>query len=203
MTFSIVATDGVDVGVAVSSKFVAVGAFVPHVEASVGAVATQCYANPRLGKLILALMRQGVHAREAVERAVAQDSERELRQIDAPFLLSRRPGGHGAPRRRLAPRGGAARRVDAAPLAERIGHSVASRSPRGRRGGHLQAHGCRYTPPIYELTIGVRQAAPNSPLLIPTLFLEPISASSSFNCHGILLILNLSVTPCRYVGYFS
>ena len=83
MTFSIVATDGVDVGVAVSSKFVAVGAFVPHVEASVGAVATQCYANPRLGKLILALMRQGVHAKEAVERAVAQDSERELRQIGA------------------------------------------------------------------------------------------------------------------------
>jgi uncharacterized Ntn-hydrolase superfamily protein len=30
MTFSIVATDGVDVGVAVASKFVAVGAFVPH-----------------------------------------------------------------------------------------------------------------------------------------------------------------------------
>ena len=42
MTFSIVATYGVDVGVAVASKFVAVGAFVPHGEVGVGAEATQC-----------------------------------------------------------------------------------------------------------------------------------------------------------------
>jgi uncharacterized Ntn-hydrolase superfamily protein len=56
MTFSIVATDGVDVGAAVASKFAAVGAFVPHGEAGVGAAATQCYANPRLGKAVLALI---------------------------------------------------------------------------------------------------------------------------------------------------
>lgn len=83
MTFSIIATDGVDVGVAVSSKFVAVGAFVPHLEASVGAVATQCYANPKLGKSILALLKQGLSARDAVERALAQDPDREQRQIGA------------------------------------------------------------------------------------------------------------------------
>jgi uncharacterized Ntn-hydrolase superfamily protein len=83
MTFSIVATDGVDVGVAVASKFVAVGAFVPHGEAGVGAVATQCYANPRLGKAVLALIRQGLTAREAVEKALAQDPGKEQRQIGA------------------------------------------------------------------------------------------------------------------------
>ena len=83
MTFSIVATDGVDVGVAVASKFVAVGAFVPHGEAGVGAVATQCYANPRLGKAVLALIRQGLTAREAVEKALAQDPGKEQRQVGA------------------------------------------------------------------------------------------------------------------------
>jgi uncharacterized Ntn-hydrolase superfamily protein len=83
MTFSIVATDGVDVGVAVASKFVAVGAFVPHGEAGVGAVATQCCANPRLGKAVLALIRQRLTAREAVEKALAQDPGKEQRQIGA------------------------------------------------------------------------------------------------------------------------
>lgn len=83
MTFSIVATDGVDVGVAVASKFVAVGAFVPHVETSVGAVATQCYANPSLGRIILSAMRGGSIAEEAVRRALAQDPDREQRQIGA------------------------------------------------------------------------------------------------------------------------
>jgi len=83
MTFSIVATDGVDVGVAVASKFVAVGAFVPHGEAGVGAVATQCYANPRLGKAVLALIRQVLTAWEAVEKALAQDPGREQWQIGA------------------------------------------------------------------------------------------------------------------------
>jgi len=80
VTFSIVASDGVDVGIAVASKFVAVGAVVPHAEAGVGAVATQCYANPRLGKVILALLKH--HSpREALEKALAQDAERELRQV--------------------------------------------------------------------------------------------------------------------------
>ncbi|MFB6490707.1 MAG: DUF1028 domain-containing protein [Thermoproteus sp. AZ2] len=81
MTFSIVATDGTDVGIAVASKFVSVGAIVPHLEAGVGAVATQCYANPRLGKIILELLRQGRGAGEALETALAQDPGREQRQI--------------------------------------------------------------------------------------------------------------------------
>ncbi len=47
MTFSIVArsTDGTAFGVAVASKFLAVGAAVPAAAAGVGAIATQAYAN--------------------------------------------------------------------------------------------------------------------------------------------------------------
>ena len=48
-TFSLVAQDPKtgDLGVAVASKFLAVGAVVPFAEAGVGAIATQSYANPR------------------------------------------------------------------------------------------------------------------------------------------------------------
>ncbi len=58
-TFSIVAFDREtgEIGVAVQSKIVAVGAVVPYAEAGVGAVATQAAANPRYGPLGLALMR--------------------------------------------------------------------------------------------------------------------------------------------------
>ncbi|MGC9131933.1 MAG: PaREP1 family protein, partial [Pyrobaculum sp.] len=86
---------------------------------------------------------------------------------NTPFLLSGRPGGHGARAGLSACPGGAARRIRAAPSTKHVGHNVASRCPRGRRGGRLQAHDRRNTPPIYELTIGVSQAAPNSPSLIP------------------------------------
>jgi len=51
LTFSIVAADPErgDVGVAVASKFIAVGAIVPWAKAGVGAVATQALANVKLG----------------------------------------------------------------------------------------------------------------------------------------------------------
>lgn len=51
MTFSIVGRDARtgDLGVAVASKFLAVGALVPFVQARVGAVATQSYVNPTFG----------------------------------------------------------------------------------------------------------------------------------------------------------
>lgn len=60
-TFSLVAQDPKtgDLGVAVASKFLAVGAVVPFAEAGVGAIATQSYANPRYGPQGLALLRQG------------------------------------------------------------------------------------------------------------------------------------------------
>lgn len=81
MTFSIVATDGIDIGVAVASKFIAVGAVVPHVKARVGAVATQCYANPRLGDAILDLLSKGLAVNEALDKALSSDPGREDRQL--------------------------------------------------------------------------------------------------------------------------
>lgn len=58
-TFSLVARDpqSGDLAVAVASKFLAVGAVVPWLEAGVGAVATQSYANPKFGPQGLALMK--------------------------------------------------------------------------------------------------------------------------------------------------
>ena len=63
-TYSIAACD-LDAGqwgVAVQSKFLAVGSVVPWAEPHAGAVATQSYANPRYGPDGLALLRQGVSA---------------------------------------------------------------------------------------------------------------------------------------------
>ena len=82
-TYSIVACD-LDAGqwgVAVQSKFLAVGSVVPWAEPQVGAVATQSYANPRYGPDGLALLRQGLAADEVVRRLTEADDERESRQL--------------------------------------------------------------------------------------------------------------------------
>jgi uncharacterized Ntn-hydrolase superfamily protein len=68
-------------GVAVQSKFLAVGSVVPWAEPGVGAVATQAYANPRFGPDGLSLLRQGLRADEVVERLVAADEGRDERQL--------------------------------------------------------------------------------------------------------------------------
>jgi uncharacterized Ntn-hydrolase superfamily protein len=68
-------------GVAVQSKFLAVGSVVPWAEPLVGAVATQSYANPRYGPDGLALLREGLSAEQVVERLTAADDERGLRQL--------------------------------------------------------------------------------------------------------------------------
>jgi uncharacterized Ntn-hydrolase superfamily protein len=82
-TFSIVACDpqGESWGVAVASKFLAVGAVVPYARAGVGAVATQALANLSYGERGLALMAQGPTAGEAVTRLTAEDELREHRQV--------------------------------------------------------------------------------------------------------------------------
>ena len=78
MTFSIVARDAVtgDLGIAVASKFLAVGSVVPSARAGVGAVATQASANVAYGPDGLALLASGVGAAEALARLVAADPER-------------------------------------------------------------------------------------------------------------------------------
>ena len=82
-TFSIVACDleAEQWGVAVESKFLAVGSVVPWAQPHVGAVATQAYANPRYGPDGLALLRDGLPAAEVVERHTAADEGRETRQL--------------------------------------------------------------------------------------------------------------------------
>jgi uncharacterized Ntn-hydrolase superfamily protein len=82
-TFSIVACDldAGEWGVAVQSKFLAVGSVVPWAEPHVGAVATQSYANPRYGPDGLALLREGLSAEEVVERLTAADEGRDHRQL--------------------------------------------------------------------------------------------------------------------------
>ena len=81
-TFSIVAYDpeNGDLGVAVQSKFLAVGAVVPWARAGVGAVATQSYANTTYGPGGLRLMAGGLSAQDALEKLVGADEERDRRQ---------------------------------------------------------------------------------------------------------------------------
>jgi uncharacterized Ntn-hydrolase superfamily protein len=82
-TYSITACDLVagQWGVAVQSKFLAVGAVVPWAEPHVGAIATQSYANPRYGPDGLALLREGLAAAEVVERLTGADGGRDQRQL--------------------------------------------------------------------------------------------------------------------------
>jgi uncharacterized Ntn-hydrolase superfamily protein len=68
-------------GVAVQSKFLAVGSIVPWAEPLVGAIATQSYANPRYGPDGLALLREGRPAEDVVARLTSADDQRAERQL--------------------------------------------------------------------------------------------------------------------------
>lgn len=83
MTFSIVACDREQhtCGVAVASKFPAVGAIVPWAQAEAGAVATQSFANTSFGPRGLALMGTGLSAQETLARLLEDDPDQELRQV--------------------------------------------------------------------------------------------------------------------------
>jgi len=82
-TFSIVAHCAEEEawGVAVASKFPAVGAVVPWARAGAGAVATQSYAKVGFGPDGLALMSEGLSAAEALSRLLEADEGRETRQV--------------------------------------------------------------------------------------------------------------------------
>jgi uncharacterized Ntn-hydrolase superfamily protein len=82
-TFSIVACD-MDKktwGVAVASKFPAVGAVVPWAQAEAGAVATQSFANTSFGPRGLEFLASGITAEDTISRLLADDPEREHRQV--------------------------------------------------------------------------------------------------------------------------
>ena len=73
-------------GAAVSSRFFAVGALVPHVATGVGAVCTQALLNPFYGQQALAMMREGIPPRVALEALIAADEvsgERQLHLMSA------------------------------------------------------------------------------------------------------------------------
>jgi uncharacterized Ntn-hydrolase superfamily protein len=83
MTFSIVARDQGrgELGIAVQSKFLAVGAVVPWARAGVGAIATQALANTSYGVNGLDLLAQGRSAQDALEALLQADPGREDRQV--------------------------------------------------------------------------------------------------------------------------
>ncbi len=83
MTFSIVAFDEKEQawGVAVASKFPAVGAVVPWAQAGAGAVATQSFANTSFGPRGLEMMAKGISAEETLARLLADDADKDLRQV--------------------------------------------------------------------------------------------------------------------------
>jgi uncharacterized Ntn-hydrolase superfamily protein len=82
-TFSIVGFDPEtnSLGVAVQSKFLAVGSIVPWARAGVGAVATQAMANYNYGPRGLDRMAQGKTADETLEGLISADEDREHRQV--------------------------------------------------------------------------------------------------------------------------
>lgn len=91
-TFSIVALDSAtgDLGVAVASRFLAVGHVVPWARAGVGAIATQALANTTYGPRGLALLEQGKSAREVMALLTESDPDRERRQVG---IVDARGGG--------------------------------------------------------------------------------------------------------------
>jgi uncharacterized Ntn-hydrolase superfamily protein len=86
MTFSIVACDpgarpSPEWGVAVASKFLAVGAVVPWARAGAGAIATQALANLSYGPQGLVRLEEGEAATALIEQLTRPDPEREHRQV--------------------------------------------------------------------------------------------------------------------------
>lgn len=82
-TYSIAACDldREEWGVAVQSKFLAVGALAAWAAPGVGAIATQAWINPRFGPEGLDLLRNGATAETAVKTLLDSDSGRDQRQL--------------------------------------------------------------------------------------------------------------------------
>ena len=84
MTWSIVARDSTGaLGIAIASRFFAVGVLCPHVQSGVGAIATQALVNPTYGPRGLALLAAGIPPAEAIARLTAADAGAAHRQVHA------------------------------------------------------------------------------------------------------------------------
>jgi uncharacterized Ntn-hydrolase superfamily protein len=83
MTYSIVARDPATgaFGVAVATKFFAVGSLCPHARAGAGAIATQALINPLYGVRGLDLLAAGMSAEKAIAQLTGEDSGRAHRQV--------------------------------------------------------------------------------------------------------------------------
>jgi uncharacterized Ntn-hydrolase superfamily protein len=83
MTWSIIARDNStgQFGIAVATRFFAVGARVPYIAAGYGGIATQALVNPYYGIDGLRLLREGCEPRDIVQTLIAADAGRESRQF--------------------------------------------------------------------------------------------------------------------------
>ena len=88
MTWSIVARDASGaLGVAVASRFFAVGALCPHIRSAVGALSTQALMNPLYGRDAMALMGERLAPEEILQAITAADRDDagdQRREIDQP-----------------------------------------------------------------------------------------------------------------------
>jgi uncharacterized Ntn-hydrolase superfamily protein len=99
-TFSIVAIDPKtgDLGVAVASRYFAVGTVVPWAEAGVGAIATQAGVNVGYGPRGLELLKQGLTAQQVLDKLLAEDTfgsveGRQVAIVDAKGNIATKSGG--------------------------------------------------------------------------------------------------------------
>ena len=83
MTWSIIARDAAtdEFGIAVATRFFAVGARVPYIAAGIGGIATQALVNPYYGIDGLKLLRSGRAPCDIVETLIAADAGHESRQL--------------------------------------------------------------------------------------------------------------------------
>jgi uncharacterized Ntn-hydrolase superfamily protein len=93
MTWSIIAKDNAtgQIGIAVATKFFAVGARVPHIAPAIGGIATQALVNPYYGIDGVRLLREGRAPGDIVETLIAADAghaSRQLHIMDAKGLIA-------------------------------------------------------------------------------------------------------------------
>jgi uncharacterized Ntn-hydrolase superfamily protein len=83
MTWSIIAKDSAtgQIGIAVATRFFAVGALVPHIAPGIGGIATQALVNPYYGIDGLKLLREGKSPQDILDTLIAADAGAETRQL--------------------------------------------------------------------------------------------------------------------------
>ncbi|HLI99810.1 MAG TPA: DUF1028 domain-containing protein [Bradyrhizobium sp.] len=83
MTWSIIAKDNAtgQIGIAVATKFFAVGARVPHIAPAIGAIATQALVNPYYGIDGVRLLREGHEPNDIIKTLLAADAGHASRQL--------------------------------------------------------------------------------------------------------------------------